>query len=217
MGKLTDWIKKNAKEGADIAEAEKLVEQYSIEGIDTKEKALNFLKSDKGVFSKALHSANTEAIKSHDEKFESEKLPGLLKAEREKALAEANPEMTDEQKALKEANDKIDALTLKDKEREFKSILRKKGEEFKFSAEESESYSVFGEKAQDVMKTHYEKIQSSIKDGLENVIKERFGNNPPPEKTKVDISKQIDRSTYDSMTPEQKSAHFQNGGTMAKE
>lgn len=212
MGKLSEWIKKNVKDGADISEAEKLIEETTIDNIDSKEKALDFMKKQDGVFTRALHKANQEAIETHIQKYESEKLPEILKAERDKAISEANPELTEDQKKNLELSKKIEAMELKDKQREFAAILRKKGKEFNFDDEISERYAVYGENAESVMKSDHERIQNGIKLGIESAIKERYGNNPPPEKKIVDNSKTITRDQYRQMTPQERADVFKDGG-----
>lgn len=212
MGKISDWIKANAKEGADISAVEALIEASTIEGIDSKEKAYDFMTKNP-FFTSALDMATTKAVNSHDEKFKSDKLPELVKAEREKLMKELNPGETEDQKKLRELEEWKTNQLLKDARYEQEKLLRAKAKELSYPEEMAERYTAFGEKALEFLESDAKFWKSDFETKMEAKVKELYKGNPPKQSTS-DPAKQITRQQFETLTPEDKSAHFKSGGTI---
>ena len=105
MKKVLKWVKDNVKDGVDTADFEKMLSGSYVPSDIKKEDALKFIREN-ATLNSAHDSAIMQAIKSHDEKFESDKLP-KLREDMEKELTEKiskklNPEETSEQKQIRE-------------------------------------------------------------------------------------------------------------------
>lgn len=170
---ILDWIKANAKEGANIAEAEELLGKSTFDSIKSKEEAADFI-SKNSVFKSAFDSMVSTAVNNHDERFKSEKLPDLVKAEREKILKELNPEETPEQKRIRELEENLKARDAKDRESAIKAELRQKAQELGYDPLRAERFSAFGDKALDMLadeSTYLSNlIDSKIKEGVKGVL-----------------------------------------------
>jgi len=183
---IQEWITANAtlKDTAKIKELDGLVKDLDpLANIKTKEDALNFIDRN-SLFKSGLDSAISKAVLSHDEKFTADKLPELLKAEREKAIKEANPEETPEQKANRELKDRLDAYEAKDKTNELKDSLRLKAKEIGFDGD-IERYSFLGDKALEYLVSDHEAIVSKIDSAIESTKKEFYGKSVPPQRSET--------------------------------
>ncbi len=179
MGALSDWVKANAKDGADISEAEKLIQASTVDGITSKEQAYDFMTKNT-VFKSGLDYATSAAIKSHDDKFMADKLPGLIDAERDKIKAELNPPQTDEQKQIAEMQKRIDAMQAEKVKSDLSKELRAKAKELGFPEERAEHYAIYGDNAVSQMESAAEYWKGQVSSQVEAKLKEAYGNNPPP-------------------------------------
>lgn len=213
MGKMADWVKKNVKDGVDISEFEEMESEFSVDGISDKNKALEFIKKN-DVLKKALDLHTNESIKNHDKKFESEKLPEITKKIRSEVENELNPELTEEQKALKEANKRIDAMELKEKQGEIKGNLRKAAKELGFPEDRAERFYIYGENAMSELEAEAEVFNTHVTNKVTAEIKTRYGDTPPPQKQTVDSEKVVDRDAYMQMSPQSQSDFVAKGGSV---
>lgn len=178
MKDLLEWIKSNAKEGANIAEAEELVQKSTFDGITTKEQALDFIGKNK-VFTSALDSMVSKAVESHDERFKTEKLPEIVKLEKERLLKELNPEETAEQKRIRELEEKIAASEMRDKELAIKSDLRTKAQELGYDPIRAERFAAFGDKAIDTLVDESNFLTNLIDSKMKEAVKGTLSGPPP--------------------------------------
>lgn len=179
-----EWLEKNAvlNDKADIKEFETLVSDLDpLANIKTKEDALNFIDRN-NLFKSGLDSAISKAVASHDEKFTADKLPDLLKAEREKAIKEANPEETPEQKRIRELEEIVKASGNKDKLNELKDSLRAKAKEIGYEGNIERYSRLSGEQAIDLLVSDHEAESKRFADYKETLQKEVYKGNPPPVK-----------------------------------
>ena len=182
MGKLTDWVKANTdlKENANLADFEELEGKSTFEAITTKEQAAEIIKKN-AAFTSALDAAVQEAVKSHDEKFMKDKLPELIKAEREKIEAELNPEKTPEQKRIEELEKRLAEGDAEKKRNQVADKLVEKAKELGHpNPEQARRYVAFGDKAEDELKADIEYLKTSVNTGIEAEIKKRYGDATPP-------------------------------------
>lgn len=180
MSAILDWIKTNAREGANLAEVEELLAGNTIDGIDSKEKATKLLYEQK-LLKAAFDSEISKKIQNHDDRFREEKLPSLLEQERERLRAELNPEETPEQKELREMRSEMnkikaerDMATLKDK-------LRDRAKELNYDPERAAKLAIIGDydQATSMMQDQAEYLQSALDAERTKLVNERLGGNPP--------------------------------------
>lgn len=213
MGKLSDWIKANSKDGADISEAEALIQASTVEAIDSKEKALDFMKKNES-FTKALDFYTSEAIRNHDVKFQSDKLPGLIEAEREKIKNELNPPKTEAEKKLAEMEKTLAGMKQKETQHEMEKTLRGKAKELGYPEDRVDRFTAYGENAISMLEEEAGYIKSQVNGMLEAEIKKRYGDTPAPRQSTGDPSKQITRSDYDNLSPNEQSTFVTGGGNV---
>ena len=208
-----EWLEKNAtlKDGASITEFEGLVKDLDpLKNITTPDQALDFMQRN-DVFKRGLHKHETIAIEKHDKNFTESKLPGLLEAEREKALKEVNKPETPEQKELRELREKIAKQEDDQKVSTRKSALRDLASELKVDHKVAERYYIYGDEAEANLRADVEANQKAIDAAVEAAKKEIYGNNPPPETTKVDPNKVISTEAFDNMSPAEQMQAMQDG------
>jgi hypothetical protein len=196
---LAKLIKANMKEGADITAIEKLAKGLNpLDGITNVEEAKALIEK-----TTLLKSANDSlvsiAVKSHDDKFTADKLPGIIKEEREKVEKELNPTMTKEQKTIKEQQDRIDALESTGKRSTLKTALQAKAKELGYGGD-VELFVGLGDKAEGLLIAEAKRYKTDFDTGLSAKIKEQFGDTKP-KTSQVDPAKQMKRSDYEAMNP----------------
>lgn len=191
MGKLSDWVRKNAKEGADISEAEALIETLSIDGVTSKEKAIDFIiKND--VFKKGLDSYVSKSIENHDNRFKEDKLPGILEAEREKFKSELNPPKDEKDEKLDKVLKEMEAIKAEKAQTDLRLKLRSKAKELNYPEDQAEALYEFGEKSLSLLERNAEQLESLVNSRYESKVKERFGDNPEPQKREPIDPKSLD-------------------------
>lgn len=183
MDKALKWVKDNVKDGVDTAEFEKMLSGSFVPADMKKDDALKFIRENAALNS-AHDAAILQAIKTHDEKFESEKLPKIIKAKekelREQINKELNPEETPEQKQIRELREQLEGMAKEKANVELKDSLRAKAKELGFDMSKAERYYVYGDKALDVLQEDAEWFKTQINTETEAQIKARFGDNPTP-------------------------------------
>lgn len=210
---IIEWVKKNAvlKEGASIDELKKLEKDLNpLENIKDINQATDFMNRSP-VFKSALDSVISKAVASHDEKFQKEKLPEILKAEKEKLAKELNPEETPEQKQLREMREKMEALENERKRDQIKAELLLKSKEIGFSGN-VEKYLVYGDKAIEVMENDFKEVQGIIAKKEEEIRKEYFKGNPPKGGTPNPNLKTMGRAEFDQLSHTERMEFVKNGG-----
>jgi len=208
-----EWIKANAtlKEGTNLNEFETLVSDLDpLKNIKSKEDALNFI--DRNTFFKSgLDSAVSRAVSSHDEKFTSEKLPELIKAQREAWVKEANPTETPEQKKIRELEDWKKESLNKETKYQLKDALTKKANELDYSVD-VERFVIYGDKALDQLTAEHSERQSYVKTEIERITKEKYGNNTPPSGGGRTGTNTMKRSNFDALSDMDKRDFIKNSG-----
>lgn len=217
MGKILDWVKLNAKEGANIAELEELERTMTFEGITDKNKALEIIKKDGTVFRAALDTEIQAAVKSHDERFSTEKLPLIIKEEREKIQKELNPEMTPAEKELAEMKEWKKSQEAKELRRGLEDNLRAKAKEINYPEELAGGYAVYGDKAMDKLESDAKYWETRRKADVEAEIKNLYGDIKPPRQSKSNGETVVSRDSYMAMSPQQQSDFISKGGNVIEE
>ena len=216
MDKLTDWVKANAKDGANLAEFEGMIKDKVLPDMPDKDAAIKFARSHP-MLNSALDSSILAAVQSHDSKFQAEKLPQLEKDLRERLMQELNPKETPEQKKIRELSEALDGMKRKDAEAALKDVLRSKAKEIGYDLSMADRFAVYGEKAAEMMQADHDLITRRVGELVEAEIKRRYGDLKPPSQSKLDQSRVKTRAEIDAMTAVEKHKFFMAGGKYAKE
>jgi len=205
---VMEWIKANAKDGANLAEVEEMLDRSKLP--ETKEQAWDFIQKNQ-VFRSALDAEVSRATAAHDVKFMENKFPDILKAEREKLLKELNPQETPEKKEIREIREELAAAKREKEENARKDILRKKAAEIGFDPLRAEKYSVFGDNAEAQLLEDHQYMTGFVKTELEKETKKRFGNTTPagggnPNQKKMPVE------AFNALSPKDRAAFMAAGG-----
>lgn len=199
MEELLKLIKANLKDGADIAAIETLAKGLDVlAGVKTVEEAKEFI-AKTGILKSATDSLVSIAVKSHDDKFTAEKLPELLKVEREKTIKEVNPEESKEQKTIREQKERIDALETTGKRSELKTTLLSQAKELGYSGN-VDLFLGHGDKAADFLKAESKRFKTAVDERVSSDIKKLYGDTKP-KTSEVDPAKSMTRADYEAMSP----------------
>ena len=207
MDKLLKLIKDAMREGADFAAIETLVKDLDVlAGIKTVDDAKEFIKKN-DLFNKANDSNVSIAVKSHDDKFTAEKLPGLLKAEGEKVRKEINPDETPEQIKIREQGEQILTLQANESKSTLKTSLSNKAKELGYDGN-VDLFLGFGDKAEGMLKAEFKRFKTSVDERVSSDIKKLYGDTKP-KTSAVDPAKSMKRADYEAMNPnEQANVNF---------
>lgn len=178
MQDLIEWIKANAKEGADLKEATKLIDSYAEV---TPDRAAELVR-DKEV-RRLIDAEISRAVERHDERFREEKLPKILDEERGKIRAELNPEETPEQKRIRELEERIAKQDAERQRIERRDALRKKfgelgGNEIGLSPEDIEPFAGL-ENADEFLESFIGRAKEAFTTNLDAKLKERYAGKAP--------------------------------------
>lgn len=212
MGELRTLIHKSLSESADKMAIDALLDKYSIEDIDSPEKAVNFtIKTD--VFRRGLDSLVQDRVKKHDERFKAEKLPELLKAEKEKIMSELNPPKTEKDEKLSAMAKELEKMKLNNLKKDFE--IKKK--ELSLPDDYSiERYLPLGEDGLELMEADSKVINTHIeeraKKAQEEFIKTQFKGMEIPKKSSEENIKTMARADFDRMDPPARAAFIKEGG-----
>ena len=208
---LLDWIKANVKDGADIAEAEKLIKDLDpMKNVKTQEDALSFIDRNQ-LFKSALDAETSRRIDRHDDRFKADKLPDILKSERDKILKELNPEMTEEQKRIAELEARLAQKDKAEAMNTLKSKLRQKAKDLGYDPLRAEKLAVYGDEAEKMLDDEVKYFETSINTALEKKVKGQF-TPQDPNRNQSDPAKVMSRADFDNKTPVQKAEWLKNGG-----
>jgi len=207
---VKEWVNSNAvlKDGVSLDELEKLVNDLDpLKNITTKEQAIDFMNRN-SVFKSGIDSVISTAVASHDERFQKEKLPGILKEETEKIRLELNPKETPEQKRLRELEEKLAQADKRETVNKLKMELREKAKELKYNGD-TDRYAVYGEDAFKYLQEDKEYMDTRI----EEVKKEFYKDNPAPHKGEPNPNiKTIKRNEFDQLPHDQRMEFIKSGG-----
>jgi len=180
MSVILDWVKDNAKDGANLAEFEDILSGKTIDSIDSKEKALKLFYENK-LMKAAFDSEISKKVQNHDDRFREEKLPGLLEAERERLRSELNPQETPEQREMRELRSEMakikaerDMATLKDK-------LRARAKDLNYDPERAAKLAIIGDfdKANSMMEEQAEYLKTALDTERTKIVNQRLGGEAP--------------------------------------
>lgn len=210
---ILEWAKANSKDGANYAELEELIEQENpLNKVKTISDA-EVLMRENALLTSAFDSRVLKAVKNHDERFMADKLPGILKDEREKIRLELNPKETEDQKRLRELGDELAEQKRLRASDALKADLRRKASELKIPEDMADSFVVYGDNAVERLVFMADHIAKSVDEGIASGIKEKFkGREAPGAGNRDPNAKVIKRSDYDVMPPESQSKFFDEGG-----
>ena len=180
MSALLDWIRLNAKEGANLAEAEELLSGQTIDGIDSKEKALKLLYEQK-LLKAAFDSEISKKIANHDDRFMEDKLPSLLEQERAKLRLELNPELTPEQREIQELRSKMANIEAEKNMADLREQLRVRAKALNYDPERAAKLAILGDfdKANSMMEDQAEYLKSTLDAERTKMVNENLGGKPP--------------------------------------
>lgn len=209
---ILDWVKANAKDGANIAEAEELISKANpITSVKTKVDAIQFIKNNE-LFASALDSETSTRSETRLKNFKEKDLPGLLKDREEALRKELNPEETPEQKQIRELEEWKAAQIEASKVNDLKSALRAKAQEIGADPLKAERYAVHGEKAEEFLISDHEAFNAAVKAGLDTEIKTRFGGKMPKVDNPKDPAKVMSRNAFEQLSPAERADFAKSGG-----
>ena len=202
MEELLKLIKANMKEGADIAAIETLAKGLDVlAGVKTVDDAKEFIRKN-DLLNKANDSNVSIAVQSHDDKFTKDKLPGLLKEEREKTIKEVNPEESKDQKIIREQKERIDALEATGKRSDLKTTLLSQAKELGYSGN-VDLFLGHGEKAGDFLKSEAKRFKTAVDERVSSDIKKLYGD-IKPKTSEVSTAKTMKKAEFDQLDQKQK-------------
>jgi uncharacterized protein with von Willebrand factor type A (vWA) domain len=209
---ILEWAKANAKDGANFAELEELVERANpLNKVKSADDAHVFM-LENPYFRSSLDGQIQKAINGHDEKFKANKLPDLIEAEREKIRQELNPEESEEQKEIRRLREEMERQKQEIETEKRRSQLIAKASELGISEEIAGSFSVYGEDAETKLQAVADFVKDSVKNGIENGIKEKFKGRTPPETGKPAGGNVMNREEFDTLGVQEKAAFMKGGG-----
>jgi hypothetical protein len=198
---------------ADRGEAEKAIQEAIVAGnplagIDSNEKAAAYIQGNR-YFKGALDAEISARVISHDERFQKEKLPGLVEAEIKKRNPEKDP-LRIELDALK-AEREAEKAELK-RER-LKALAIKKAADAGIPADDIERFIDEDEDRTGAAVDGYAKRwHASVDKAVEAKLKERLGNNGIPKNG--DPSKAMTREAFGKLAPKDAAAFMASGGSI---
>lgn len=172
--KAIEWVRENAKEGADV---EAFVKSLP--------RAMDLYKNDPDFHAEIDRMVN-DRVDNHDKRFREEKLPSILEEERERIRKELNPEETAEQKRIRELEERIAKADNEAKKRELRDSLRKKALELGVTdiglqPDDVEPFVAFGDEAPSVLESFLGRTKEAFTSSLDARLKEKFSAGPEPE------------------------------------
>lgn len=217
MGKLTEWLKKNAtvNEGANLAEFEELEVKETLGAVETKEQALDAIKR-YPKFESAFDSMVSKKVEDYEkETFNKKRLPEIEKELRAKIEQELNPEKTPEQKRIEELEKRIAADDLEKKRNQVADKLVEKAKELNYpNPEQARRYVAYGDQAEEQLKADIEYMTNTVNSTVEAEIKKRYGNQTPPKSSTTTPDKLMKRTDFDQLNPQGKSDFIKDGGVV---
>lgn len=210
---LLDEIKRIAKDGADLSGIEKMLSDLDpLKNIQSKEDALAFIDRNQ-VFKAALDSETSRRVENALGKFQSEKLPEILK-EKQTEWAKI-PEETPEQKRIRELEEQLQKDRAEAAEARLRAELQEKARALGYNNPNVDRYTVYGEKAIEYLEQDFKHTQGLIESQVKDTVKKRFGASAIDEQPKNVNA--ITRKQFSELSPQQQMAHVKSGGTVAED
>jgi cell fate (sporulation/competence/biofilm development) regulator YmcA (YheA/YmcA/DUF963 family) len=214
---IKEWIKANAREGVDIEEGIKLLDDLNpLKNITNIDAASAFIERNP-IFKDALNRETTSRIENHDKRFREEKLPGILKEERDRVTQELNPDETPEQKRIRELEENLQQRDSREAQRAREDSLRTVAADLGTFPIQVEQYAAFGDQAEEFLRRDAKLIQETIDTEVSKQLKARYGGNPPPGNNQGNPEKTRTRAQYFALSPQQQSTFVSDGGTVVDE
>ena len=219
MSKILEWLKTNAQlnDGVNIDDLKPIIEENN---------PLNQLKTDdqKDAFIKAnflpqFNRAVDSAVKNHDTKFQNEKLPGLLEAERKKTLDEVNKPETAEQIEIRELKQwkegQVRKNQLDERKRSMRDLATKlEADKVGLTAEIFEPFAIFGEEAEKTATALHAAVSNRFNELLEQEKQKLYGGKAPTGGDQEASANQMKRSDWNQLSNKEKSAFALKGGEL---
>lgn len=198
---------------ADRTEAEKTIQEAiaaanPLAGVDSKEKAAEFISKNQ-VFKAALDADISLKIAAHDERFQKEKLPGIVAAEMKKLNPEKDP-LRIELDALK-AEREAEKAELK-RER-LKALAIKRAADAGIPADDIERFIGDDEERTGALVDAYAKRWKAYADSkVELALKGQYGNVGKPKGG--DPAKVMTQDNFNKLAPKEAAAYMASGGSI---
>ncbi len=149
----------------------------------------------------------TPFVEAYQRNFKENKLPDILKEEREKLIAELNPKETPKDKELRELKEWRIKQELKEKDNVLKTSLMSLGKEIGYDPIRAADFSIYGDEAEAKLKETATYIKETIQKKIEEEINTRLAGRPP---TGGDKNIKIPEDYKDCKTQEERIAWFKN-------
>jgi hypothetical protein len=172
------WLQSNVQDGANLAEFEELISGDLIDGIDSKDKALELLYNNR-LLKAAFDSEISKKIENHDNRFKEEKLPSLLDEARESLRRELNPKETEEQKEIREMREQLKELKAKEQRANLERTLISKAKELNYDPERAAKLAILGDDAEKFMQDEAAFHQKALESQKEQLINGALAGKPP--------------------------------------
>jgi hypothetical protein len=181
---LMEAIKGVAQEGADISAIELgLTGLNPLSGVSDKDQAMQLIK-DNPYLNSAYDSGISKGVESYKERFNKEKLPELISAERQKLISEFNPEETEAQKVAREFAEYKQAQETKEHKATLRTELITTFDKIKavdngFKAEDLQYFVDMGDKGVEQFVKMNERIGQITKSKIELALKGKYTTEQP--------------------------------------
>lgn len=185
MEKFLALIKESVKDGVDMDQIKQAAEALNpLNTVKSKEDAWTFIKGNEILLSTLDQKVN-DRVTTAKENLMSGEVKTLLKAREDEIRAELNPKETDEQKALRDLQNKLSERDKKDALRDLQDTLSTKAKELNFDPMRARDFAVFGADAESKLQEYAEFINSTVEEKVNSQVKERF-TSPAPSQTKIE-------------------------------
>jgi len=183
---ILEVIKTITSEGADLTAVETALKGYvkdPLGGINDKETAVKFIR-DNPFLNSAYDSGISKGVESYKTRFNNEDLPGMLSAERQKAIREQNPEESSTDKRIRELEERLQVGEKEKATGLLKSELlstfdKMKASELGFKTEDLEAYINQGENAVPNFVKQVDRFSEILKTRVEEALKGKYNTGSP--------------------------------------
>ena len=182
MTKTMELIKINLIEGANLAEIEEAVLKDSIAGLTKERLADMFAKPARhSIFESIKDSLVSKGVESYKENFEKDGKPLLEKEIRDRLEKELNPDLTPQDKRLKELEDKLAEKDKAEQTSSLKALLRRKAKELDYDQSKAERFAMYGDEKQALTALELDagEFKEAVKLRVEELTKSQFTKSPP--------------------------------------
>ena len=145
---------------------------------ESADEATELLKSNRFLQSE-LDRRVRDSVESGVNRFKDEKLPNLIKEEKEKMLAELQPNETPEQKRVRELEQKIADMEKAKQQDARKAQLRAKAKSLNYDPLKAERYAIYGDEAENILLEDVNDFNATVDKRVQEAISKKYGGNPP--------------------------------------